>query len=93
MRKYLLFVCIIFIFFLSGEAWPIDYPEAPRVSSYEVYEKYKAGKAILIHAGGEDYKKRHIIGALEIPWDFVREGKMEVPNLPRTGKEYFTYCY
>ena len=107
MKKSLLFFTVIFI--LSGiqidahaqkgskrtvKTSPnIDCPEVPRVSAYEAYAKFKAGKAIIIQAGGEAYKKRHILGALEIGQEAVRKGKIRLPKLPRIGIEIFTYCY
>ena len=54
----------------------ISHPEVPRVSAYEAYAKFKAGKAIIIQAGGESYKKRHILGALEIGQEAVRKGEI-----------------
>ena len=71
----------------------LDFPEVPRVSAYEAYVKYKTGKAIIIQAGGEAYKKRHILGALEIGQEAVRKGEIRLPKLPKKGIEIFTYCY
>lgn len=71
----------------------VDFPEVPRVSAFEAYKKYNAGKAIIMQCGGESFKKRHIIGALNIPSRAVRHEKMKLPNFPRKGIEIFTYCY
>ncbi len=71
----------------------LDFPEVPRASAYEAYVKYKTGKAIIIQAGGEVYKRRHILGALEISQEEVRKGEIRLPKLPRKGIEIFTYCY
>ncbi len=71
----------------------VDYPEVPRVSAYEAYVKYKAGKAIIVQAGGEDYRKRHIIGAINMgPEAGAKRAKL-LPNFPKSGIEIFTYCY
>jgi hypothetical protein len=108
MKKYLLLVSVIFWLFSHGaffhgqmplimkaDARSIDYPDVPRVSAYEVYEKVRDGKAILIQAGGEDYKKRHIFGAFNLPFEQekIESGAIVIPNFPRKGKEIFTYCY
>lgn len=68
-------------------------PEVPRGSAYEAYVKFKAGKAMIIHTGGEKYERRHILGALEIEQEAVRKGKIRLPKLPMRGIEIFTYCY
>ena len=69
-----------------------DYPEVPRVSAYEAYLKYKEGKAIIVQAGGEDYRIRHIIGALNAgPEAGIKRNIIQ--NLPKSGIEIFTYCY
>lgn len=70
-----------------------DYPEVPRASAYEAYVKYKAGKAIIIQAGGEKYERRHILGAFNIGQEAVRRGQIKLPKLPKKGVEIFTYCY
>ena len=33
----------------------VAHPEIPRVSAYEAYDKYKEGKALIFHGGGERY--------------------------------------
>ena len=71
----------------------VDYPEVPRVSAYEAYFKYKAGKAIIIQAGGEKYERRHILGAFNIDQEAVRKGQIKLPKFPKKGIEIFTYCY
>ena len=71
----------------------VDFPEVPRVLAYEAYVKYKAGKAIIIQAGGESFERRHIIGALNIPGEAVERGEVRLPKLPRRGIEIFSYCY
>ena len=71
----------------------VDFPEVPRASAIEAYTKYKAGKAIIIQCGGEAYRKRHIIGALNISGHSIRHAKVKLPKLPRKGIEIFTYCY
>jgi hypothetical protein len=71
----------------------VDFPDVPRVSAYEAYVKYKAGKAILIQAGGISYEKRHILGAINLKQEAVTKGRIKLPNFPRKGIEIFTYCY
>lgn len=107
MKKFVLFAFAIFIFFAGQtgaqsqmssiqkpKARPnVAYPEAPRVSAYEAYLKFKTGKAIIIHAGGAQYKNMHILGALEISQVLVCSGKIKLPKFPRRGIEIFTYCY
>ena len=69
------------------------FPEVPRVSAYEAYLKYKNGKAIIVHAGGEAYRKRHIMGAFDVDGDGVVHKGKTVPNFPKSGVEIFIYCY
>ena len=71
----------------------VDLPEVPRVSAYEAYVKFKAGKAIIVQAGGIKYENRHIIGALNIGQEAVAKGLIKLPKLPRKEIEIFTYCY
>jgi len=100
MNKYVLFVSLILLF-LAGQIngqikipskGEVDFPEVPRVSAYEAYLKYKEGKAIIVQAGGEDYRIRHIIGALNAgPEAGIKRNIIQ--NLPKSGIEIFTYCY
>ena len=69
----------------------VDAPEVPRVSAYEAFRKFKAGKAIIVHAGGQKYESRHIVGAIEINSEDVRRGKAKLLKLPNKGLEIFTY--
>ena len=71
----------------------VAYPEVPRISAYQAYLKYQAGQAILVHAGGESYEKRHIVGALKLRSEDVRKGRVKMPNFPRKGVLIITYCY
>ena len=71
----------------------VDFPEVPRVSAYEAYVKFKAGKAIIIHAGGQKYESRHILGAFNVGREAVAKGRIKLPNFPKRGIEIFTYCY
>ena len=71
----------------------VDYPQVPRVSAYEAYVKFKAGKAIIVQSGGEAFERRHILGAFYIDGEAVQNGKAKLPNYPRSGVEVFTYCY
>ena len=96
MRKYILFVfCLVFLISpVQMEAQTkVDFPGVPRVSAFEAFVKYKAGKAIIVHAGGAKYESRHIVGALNIDQEAIRDGKIKLPKLPDRGIEIFTYCY
>ena len=68
----------------------VDYPHVPRVSPYEAYVKYKAGKAIILHAGGSAFSGRHILGAFNL--DIKPRDKI-LAKFPKQGIEIFTYCY
>jgi hypothetical protein len=76
----------------------VDCPEVPRVSAYQASVKLRNGEAILIHAGGEAYERRHIFGALDlgrykdIPVESVINGHVRLPKIS-DGIELFTYCY
>jgi hypothetical protein len=79
---------------ICGVCWgssAVDYPEVPRVSAYEAYVKYLAGKAIIIQSDGR--KKQRVIGSLNFTSELVRKGKMKMPALPKSGIEIFTFCY
>jgi len=98
MRRCFLFSIgvILFSFVVQSDAQnPIEanHPEVPRVSAYEAYVKFKAAKAIIIHAGGEAYAIRHIMGAFNVPEAEVTSGKIKLPKFPMTGIEIFIYCY
>ncbi len=72
----------------------VDYPEVPRISAYEASLNYKAGKAILVQAGGEVFERRHIVGAFDLMFtEDVTSGKVQIPNFPAEGIEIYTYCY
>lgn len=88
----LIFVGILWPFNASAQS-RVDCPWVPRASVYEVWAKYKAGKAIIVHAGGGKYEARHIVGSLNIPERDISSGKMKAPKLPKKGIEIFTYCY
>lgn len=66
------------------------YPEVPRISAYEAYIKYKERKALILHAGGDLYSKRHIAGAFNLEMD---DNEKMIVKFPKTGIELFTYCY
>lgn len=97
MKNYILFISIIFLFFAvpiyAQNQSQVDFPEVPRISAYKAYIKYKSGKAIIIHAGGEVFESRHILGAFNVHGEAVSRGEIELPNFPMTGIEIFTYCY
>jgi hypothetical protein len=104
MKKYMLLIFTIFIFspFQIGaqtqnqsQRERVDFPWVPRISAYEAYVKYKAGKAIILHAGGDKYNRRHILGAINLNSEELGKDthlKM-IQKLPREGIELFTYCY
>ncbi len=77
----------------EGGAPNVAFPDVPRVTVWEAYEKYKSGRAILIQAGGEVFERRHIAGAISVDGEAVAKGDSELPNYPMEGIEIFTYCY
>ena len=98
MRKCFILIFIIFLFLpvqinaetpLQFKKRKVDYPEVPRISAYEAYLKYKEGKAIIMHAGGEAYKGRHILGAFNLE----KYNDQLLLKFPKQGTEIFTYCY
>ncbi|MGA2467078.1 MAG: hypothetical protein ABSH06_22350 [Thermodesulfobacteriota bacterium] len=98
MKKWILFASVILSFLTVQVDAQIqmqfkervgDYPEVPRVSAYEAYIKYKAGKAIIMHAGGEAYNGRHILGAFNLE----KYNDQLLLKFPKQGIEIFTYCY
>jgi len=101
--KNCLFCLSLLIFLFVGSVYAknimqpekndLDYPEVPRISAYEAYKQYKAGKAIIIHAGGASYEKRHILGSHDSDSEKVRHGQIPLPNFPMAGLEIYTYCY
>ena len=103
MRKYLINAFIIFLFLcgqinaqnqIQSGGVEIPYPYIPRVSAYEVYLKYKEGKAIILHGGGLHYSKRHILGAFNMDVsDELKDERLQKFKFPKVGIEIFTYCY
>ncbi len=77
----------------AGDTPNVAFPDVPRVTVWEAYEKYKSGRAILVQAGGEVFERRHIAGAISVDGEAVAKGDAELPNLPMQGIEIFTYCY
>ena len=91
--RFLSFVPII-LFLLAAQIdaqgrKQVDYAWIPRVSAFEAYGKYKDGKAIILHAGGEAYKLRHIVGA----FNMEKYNDSILLKFPKKGIEIFTYCY
>jgi hypothetical protein len=86
-RCFLVFVPII-LFLLAGQ---INAQDQDEVDFPDV--KFKAGKAIIIQAGGESFERRHVMGAIPVNQLAVFKGEIELPNFPKTGVEIFTYCY
>jgi hypothetical protein len=99
MRIWLVLICLMIVPGLAESEQKdrsVDFPDVPRVTAYEAYTKYKAGQAIIVQAGGEDYERRHIVGTYgnkNISGEGLRQGKTELPNFPFDGIEIFTYCY
>ena len=104
LKKYIVIIIVIVLFsYIETNAQnqlnekivkerEITYPQLPRASAYEVYLKYKEGKAIIFHGGGEQYNKRHIIGAFNL--DVADSAKDKIlPRFPKEGIEIFVYCY
>ncbi len=75
-----------------GSSEIFDFPEVPRVSAYEAYVKFKAGKAILLFGGGERYEGRHIMGSHNLDVEDKLKDKILL-KFPREGIDLFTYCY
>jgi hypothetical protein len=101
MKRWMLFISVILLSLtlqvyaqnqIPLQKPKVDNPEVPRVSAYEAYLKYKEGKAIIVQAGGEDYRTRHIIGALNAGPEAGIKRNIFL-NLPKSGMEIFTYCY
>ena len=97
MKRWMLPVLIICLFSAQTGAQSqksgnseVDFPWVPRVSAYEAYVKFKAGKAIILHGGGLGYSKRHILGSIDLDFS-PREKRLQ--KFPKQGVEIFTYCY
>jgi hypothetical protein len=103
-KKYIVIILVIILFsYIETNAQnllhekivkerEITYPQIPRASAYEVYSKFKEGKAIIFHAGGEQYNKRHILGAFNLDVDDSMKDRI-LPRFPKEGVEIFAYCY
>ena len=94
MKKCFLFFVPMILLFLEAQVDAqnqnqVDYPWVPRVSAYEAYIKYKEGKAIILHGGGEAYNRRHILGAFNLD----KYNDQLLLKFPKKGIEIFTYCY
>ena len=103
MKKCILLI-IVFLFFAiqtvaqtqkEEERGNIDFPWVPRISAYEAYVKYKNGKAFILHAGGEKFIGRHILGAINLNHEELGKDVQlrMIQKLPKEGIEIFTYCY
>ena len=78
----------------AGHGRAVDYADLPRATALEVFRAYKTGKMFaLIHAGGESYRKRHIMGAVDLTLSDVTSGKKRIPRLPKVKGMIFIYCY
>ena len=98
MKKLMPLMVIVFFFLsiqikaqtkMQPQEHKVDYPEVPRVSAYEAYVTYKDGKAIILHAGGDAYSRRHILGAFNLE----KYNDQLLLKFPKQGIEIFTYCY
>jgi hypothetical protein len=101
MKNSVLFISIIVLFFAvpihaQNQQQSIErkvaYPEISRGSAYEAYTKYKEGKALIFHGGGQKFDRRHIIGAYNLDFEYEVMDKILV-KFPKQGIEIFTYCY
>jgi len=103
MKKGIL-ICFMVLFLFSNHIHAQDqlgqfmnqtgaFPHVPRVSAFEAYQKFKAGKAFIIQAGGATFEKKHIMGAFNVGEEGVRNGTIALPPFPTSGIELFTYCY
>jgi len=99
MKKFMPLMVIVFLLLaiqikaqtkMQPQEHKADYPWVPRVSAYEAYIKYKNGKAIILHGGGENYSSRHILGAINA--DF-KDRENLLLKFPQNRIEIFTYCY
>lgn len=100
MKKSIILFTVFFIFsaiqmdsYAQRSPKKVDLHKVPKISAYKAYLKYRTGKVILIHAGGENFRKRHILNAIPISQEAVRRGEIKLPKLPKRGKEIITYCY
>jgi len=98
MKKLIPLMVIVFLFLsiqtkaqtkMQPQEHKVDYPEVLRVSAYEAYVKYKDGKTIILHAGGDAYSRRHILGAFNLE----KYNDQSLLKFPKQGIEIFTYCY
>lgn len=107
MKTKYLFLSLIFIIVFNGHAKAIenskrknkivssvDYSWVPRISVKNAYLLFREKKAIILHAGGETFNKRHIVGAINVTHtgDSAYKNK-KVPKLPKKGVLIITYCY
>jgi predicted sulfurtransferase len=74
----------------SKEFWgPTNSDEAARIKPEEARELLKKNKAVLVDVRNEaSYKAGHIKGALNIPFNEIRERARELPR----DKMIITYC-
>lgn len=99
MKKYMLLTMISLIYFTcqvmaqthNQKASNANaYPYVARVSAYEAYVKYKAGKALIFHGGGMKFSNAHIVGAFNLD---LKNRESLLKKFPKKGIEIFTYCY
>ncbi len=99
MKKYAIFVCLIYLLLtLQTEAQnklkDSDFYGVPRISAYEAYLEYKAGKAIILFSGGRQYSGRHIAGSYNFDvGDKERDKLLLKYKFPKNGINILTYCY
>jgi hypothetical protein len=98
MNKIKAFIFILFFFSVNlvyaqnqmRREEAVDYPEIPRITAHEAFLKYKQGKALIFHAGGESYERRHLQGAFNID---LRNAEKMLAKFPKQGLEMIIYCY
>jgi hypothetical protein len=77
------------LFGLENEPADIPYPEVPRVSVSETWDKLQAGEIILVDVRGEIlYDRQHIAGAISIPEEEIAERLSELP----VDEQIVLYC-
>ena len=58
-------------------SWPVN-----RISGAQAYSMYKEGTTLIVDAHKRsDYATRHVMGAINIPWDEVDKKKVGLPKV------------
>lgn len=97
MKKSIMSLFIIFfiIIIIQSNFYAQDQQQfnLKTISAAKAATYIMAGKAILLHTGGEAYNRRHIMNSIEVHPTEIMEKKKPIPVLPRKGIVIFTYCY